>query len=97
MNKHIIVSRWSPEQTARIAGTGIDVFEVILVYKETGCDWEALRRAFHWLSEEQLRAALAYYAAHKDALDQRLAADEGVEERVAELWRRYPQTRPPTV
>jgi hypothetical protein len=55
-----------------------------------GCDWDALRQACRWLSEEQQRAALAYHAAPSDALDACLAADEGSEERVAELCRRFP-------
>ena len=94
MNKHIIVSRWTPEQTARIAGTGIDVFEVIKAFHEMDDDWDDLQEAFNWLSEEQLRAALDYYAAHKAALDERLASDERVEERVQEVWRQYPHMKP---
>lgn len=94
VNEHIVVSPWTSEQTARIAGTGIDVFEVILTYRELGCDWDALKRAFNWLSEDQLRAALAYYAEHTAALDERLAADDRVEERVEELWRKYTHTKP---
>jgi uncharacterized protein (DUF433 family) len=49
----ITVSGRPPEQTARIAGTGIEVFEVLKVYDAADRDWQRLRDAFHWLSEEQ--------------------------------------------
>lgn len=94
MHRHIIVSRWTPAQTARIAGTGIDVFEVIKAFHEMDDNWDDLRQAFNWLSDEQLRAALEYYAEHKVALDERLESADHVEERVEELWRKYPHLRP---
>lgn len=92
----IIVSAYSPEQTARIMGTGIDVFEVILAYHEMNDNWECLKQGFNWLTEDQLRAALAYYDHHKAAIDARLEDDARAEERVKELWRMYPFTAPRT-
>src|SRR5438445_352398 len=47
-------------RTAAIGGTGIKVWLLILAYHEMDNNWERLRVAFHWLSEQQLRAALAY-------------------------------------
>lgn len=90
----IIVDHRLPQQRARIMGTGIEVFEVIKVYHQMNDDWECLRQAFHWLSDEQLKAALTYYTQHKTALDARLEDEARAGELVAELWRKYPFTAP---
>jgi uncharacterized protein (DUF433 family) len=47
---------------ARIAGTGIEVFEVIGDCKAAGGDRAKAREAFHWLSDRQFDAALAHCA-----------------------------------
>lgn len=80
---------------ARIAGTGLDVFEVWCVYQHVAQDFIRLRSAFDWLSEAQLRAALAFAAAQPQAMAERQAAAERSEERLARLWRTYPATAPP--
>jgi uncharacterized protein (DUF433 family) len=78
---------------ARIAGTGIDVFEIVRDYRTMGADWAQLRRAYHWLDERQLRAALAYAEAYPEEIETRLHAEERwTPERV---WQTYPFTRPP--
>ena len=77
---------------ARIAGTGIEVFEVVDVYRATGRDRVALRRSFDWLSDWQVDAALAYYEAHPSEIDTLLDEDE-----VAALhavWEKHPITKP---
>lgn len=61
---------------ACVAGTGIDVFEVIRTYRELGGDWERLKTAYHWLSEQQLRAALAYARAYPEEIEERLAEED---------------------
>ncbi len=63
---------------ARIAGTGIDGFEVIGPYREMGESWESLREAFHWLSEPQLRAALAYFEAFPEEITGRLSRQAAI-------------------
>ena len=45
---------------ARVAGTGLEVFEVIKVYRSVAEDWDRLKAALHWLTDDQLRAALTY-------------------------------------
>jgi uncharacterized protein (DUF433 family) len=74
---------------ARIAGTGVDVWEVVATYKNSvGSDLERLRRAYHWLSEAQLRAALGYYAAYPEEIEAQIRRNEAwTRERLAE---RYP-------
>jgi uncharacterized protein (DUF433 family) len=82
----------SGEREARIAGTGIDVFEVVRDYRAMGCEWDALRRAYHWLQERQLRAALAYAEAYPEEIEARLKAEEAwTPERI---WATYPFTKP---
>jgi uncharacterized protein (DUF433 family) len=51
---------------ARIAGTGLDVWEVISTYKSLNHDDARLRGAYDWLSEPQLRSALAYFGLYSD-------------------------------
>jgi uncharacterized protein (DUF433 family) len=56
---------------AVVAGTGLDVWEVIATWY--GCGSEALlRQSYPWLNEVQLRAALAYYDAYPKEIDLRL-------------------------
>jgi uncharacterized protein (DUF433 family) len=57
---------------AVVAGTGLDVWEVVATWKESGRGYEALRRNYPWLSEAQLRAALAYYEIYPSEIDARL-------------------------
>lgn len=79
-------------RVARIAGTGIEVFELIKAYREMEEDPKRLREAFHWLSDIQLRAALAYAEAYPDEIEARIAMDASwAPERI---WEAYPFTRP---
>ena len=59
---------------ARIAGSGLDLFEIIDGYIAEGKNWTLFRAWFPWLTEEQLHAAVAYYEAYPDEIDARLAA-----------------------
>ena len=61
---------------ARIAGTGIEVWEIISDYKGMNESFDALREAYHWLSEVQLRAALAYYKLYPDEINMRIERNE---------------------
>ena len=61
---------------AILAGTGLDVWEVIATYKSLDRDIVRLRRAYHWLDEAQLRAALGYYAAYPDEIERRIARND---------------------
>lgn len=79
-------------RVARVAGTGLEVFEIIRSYRDMGKEWERLKGAYHWLSEVQLRAALAYAQAYPEEIDERLREEErwGPDEVKA----RYPFTAP---
>lgn len=61
---------------ARIAGTGLDVWEVIATHRRLNRNLARLRKAYPWLSEAQLRAALGYYAAYPREIDRRIALNE---------------------
>lgn len=54
---------------AKIAGTALGVWEIISVYKTGPKNAKTLRKHFHWLSEAQLKAALTYYNAWPQEID----------------------------
>ncbi len=58
---------------ATLAGSGLDVWEVIATWKEGGD--ELLRQSYPWLTEPQLRAALGYYELYPQEIDARLARE----------------------
>jgi uncharacterized protein (DUF433 family) len=63
---------------ATVAGTGIDVWEVIGEYRAFDRDVRRLQRRYHWLSEPQLRAAVNYYGLYPREIDERLARETGL-------------------
>lgn len=81
-------------RVARLAGTGLAVYEVIRTLHEVDDDPARLRAAYHWLTEPQIRAVLAYAEAYPDEIDQRLSDEaDWTAERV---WETYPFMRPQT-
>jgi uncharacterized protein (DUF433 family) len=60
----IVVVEGAPAATARILGTGLEVWEVVRTYLELGRDWARLREAYRWIEERQLAAALAFARRH---------------------------------
>jgi len=73
---------------ARLAGTGLDVFEIVRAYKEVDENWTAFRRVYHWLTDVQLRTALAYWAAYPHGIEERLAREDELSP--AEILHRHP-------
>ena len=57
---------------AVVAGTGLDVWEVIATWRACGGDFAKLRKSYPWLTEPQLRAPLAYYELYSAEIDARL-------------------------
>jgi len=77
---------------AAIAGTGLDVWEIIATWQEGGRSYEELRQNYPWLSEFQLRAALAYYELYPTEIDARLEREAQLTpERV---WQEFPFLKP---
>lgn len=66
-----------------VAGSGLEVWEVVSTWKEVGRNYDRLRTAYDWMTEPQLRAAVSYYELYGDEVDARLAREsELVRERV---------------
>ena len=61
---------------AKIAGTGIDIWEFIATFKDLGENYDNLRETYHWLSDPQIRSALSYYALYPDEIDERITRNE---------------------
>lgn len=57
---------------AVVAGTGLDVWEVISTWRENSRDDVGLRRSYPWLTEPQLRSALSYYEIYPKEIEARL-------------------------
>lgn len=68
------------ERTAKIAGSGLEVWEVIAQYKAMGKDEQRLKKAFHWLTEHQIRAAIGYYKAYPQEIDRQIELNDMVNE-----------------
>jgi uncharacterized protein (DUF433 family) len=73
-----------------VAGTGIEVWEIVSTYRSVGKSLERLKKAYYWLTAEQLRAALAYSEAYPEEIDQLIDQNERWTEKG--LKERYPFT-----
>lgn len=84
----IVFTEGTSGKRARIAGTGIEVWEVIATYKSVDQDFKRLGRAYQWLSEQQLKSALGYYSLYGEEIDA-LIADNG-QWTPEEIQKKYP-------
>jgi uncharacterized protein (DUF433 family) len=84
----IIFTEGTTGRRARIAGTGIEVWEVIATYKGVTEDFNRLRQAYHWLTEQQLGAAVGYYMVYKEEIDRLIKQNEGLTKE--HMHKRYP-------
>jgi len=84
----IIFTEGTTGRRARIAGTGIEVWEVIATYKGVAENFIRLRQAYQWLTEQQLRAAAGYYMAYKEEIDRLIKQNEGLTKE--HMHKRYP-------
>jgi len=57
---------------AVVAGTGLDVWEVISTWRENGQNDAGLRRSYPWLTEPQICSALWYYEIYPKEIEARL-------------------------
>jgi uncharacterized protein (DUF433 family) len=87
----ILFAEGTSGRRARVAGTGIEVWEVIATYKSLNQDIKRLRKTYHWLSNEQIKAALGYYTVYSHEIDQRIGQNEGWDEE--KVRDRYPFMR----
>ena len=73
---------------ARIAGTGIDVWEFIATFKGLGENYNNLKKTYHWLGDQQIRAALSYYALYPDDIEEKIARNENITQQ--QVLKRFP-------
>lgn len=66
---------------ARIEGTGIEVWEVIGSYLSLGQNEKRLKKAYGWLSDRQLLAAIGYYRAYAQEIDDLIEANRALDEK----------------
>ena len=72
----IVFAEGTSGKRARIAGTGVEVREMIACYRSVDSDFQRLQDTYHWLSELQLRAALGCYRAYADEIDMAIRQNE---------------------
>ena len=72
----IIFTEGVKGRKARVAGTGIEVWEIITTFKNVGENLRRLRQTYHWLTDQQLKSALGYYKAYHEEIDRLIAANE---------------------
>ena len=72
----IVFTEGPAGRRATVAGSGIDVWEVVRVYKACKKDLAALASAFPQLSRPQLQAALYYYRIYPAEIEDRLKSEE---------------------
>lgn len=87
----IVFAEGTRGKRARIAGTGIEVWEVVAVYRSVGSDFKRLGRAYHWLSPQQLQSALSYSSLYSGEIEGLMAENENWTPQ--ELGKKYPVLR----
>ena len=84
----IVFTEGTAGRRARIAGTGIEVWEVIATHKGIAKDFACLSKAYHWLTEQQLRSAIGYYAIYTDEIDTLIKQNEELDKK--QIHEKYP-------
>lgn len=74
----IIFSEGVSGRRARIAGTGVEVWEVIYEYQILGENIKALKKALPHLTERQLVAALNYYRHYPEEINELIQSNEAI-------------------
>jgi uncharacterized protein (DUF433 family) len=73
---------------AKIAGTGIEVWEVISTYKSVEKNVKRLVQAYHWLTEHQINSALGYYRIYSNEINDLIEKNESWG--IQSLQKKYP-------
>ena len=72
----IVFTEGTRGRRARVAGSGIEVWEVIAAYMSVDRNFKRLAKALHWLTEQQLKSALGYYKLYPEEIDGLLAEND---------------------
>lgn len=73
---------------ARIAGSGIDIWEFVAMFKCLGENYDKLKETYHWLTEQQIRSAFSYYALYPDEIDEKTASNRDITQE--QVFKRFP-------
>ena len=65
----IVMADGPSGRRAVVAGSGLDVWEIIATWQASGHDERQLAEHYPWLTASQLRAALAYYERYPDEIN----------------------------
>ena len=84
----IVFTEGTSGKRARIAGAGIEVWEVVAAYKSVGEDFKRLKKTYHWLTDQQLKTAIGYYRLYPEEIDAIISENEGLTHK--EIQRKYP-------
>jgi uncharacterized protein (DUF433 family) len=77
---------------AMVAGSGLDVWEMIRTWQDSGQGFDEMRENYPWLSEAQIRAAVAYYELYPTEIDERVERERAWT--LERLRRELPFTKP---
>jgi uncharacterized protein (DUF433 family) len=66
---------------ARLASTGLEVWEIINGYRSVGYDWDRLVRSFDRLSRSQLQAAVTFANRNPQFIAAEIAENDAAEDR----------------
>ena len=61
---------------AHLAGTGLEIWEIIATYNSLNHDDARLTKAYHWLQSTLIRSALGYYTAYPKEIDEQISFNE---------------------
>lgn len=84
----IIFTDGSISRHARIAGSGIDVWELVAAFKGMNEDYEQLKTAYHWLSDAQIRSALSYFTLYPEEIEEIIDQNDSITE--SQVLKRFP-------
>jgi uncharacterized protein (DUF433 family) len=73
---------------AKVAGTGLGVWEVIRDYLNADKNLATVRKSFPQLSDAQIKACLLYYTRYRDEIDREIAENSELEPGVTPPKRR---------
>lgn len=84
----VVFTEGTSGKRARIAGAGIEVWEVVAAYKSVGEDFKRLKKTYHWLTDQQLKTAIGYYRLYPEEIDAIVSENEGLTQK--EIQKKYP-------
>ena len=69
-----------------LAGTGLEVWEVVKAYRDCGEDFKKLKETLDWLSPRQLRDAFHYWHLYPEEIEEEIRRQEELKSQAPELY-----------